>query len=60
MARSAAIVAAFFVATLWATIETNYFGWNYLPGSPAELLCDGLAMLMVVIILCTCAVIARE
>lgn len=27
-------------------IETNYFGWNFLPSSPEELICDGLVLVM--------------
>jgi hypothetical protein len=29
--------------------ETAYFGWNFLPGSEAELICDGIALLIVAI-----------
>lgn len=27
-------------------METSYFGWNGLPGSDAELICDGIVLLI--------------
>lgn len=27
-------------------IETRYFGWNALPGSDAEVICDGIAIMI--------------
>lgn len=39
----------FFVAMFFITAETNYFGWNFTPQSGAELICDGIGMLMVVL-----------
>lgn len=36
-----------FVAGIWFGImETAYFGWNMLPQSDAEIICDGIAVLI--------------
>lgn len=35
-----------FIAIWFWLIETAYFGWNASPGSDAELICDGLALLI--------------
>lgn len=34
------------VAVLWALIESAYFGWNFTPQSDAELICDGISFLI--------------
>ncbi|WP_025917527.1 hypothetical protein [Herminiimonas sp. CN] len=40
------------VIAIWFWIaETAYFGWNSWPQSDAEMICDGIAMLMLVIAL---------
>ncbi len=35
-----------FVGLFFWYEETKYFGWNALPGSPAEVICDGIALLI--------------
>lgn len=37
----------FILALTFGTYETAYFGWNLLPGSPAELICDGITLVLV-------------
>lgn len=34
------------VAVLWGLIEGDYFGWHFIPQSDAELICDGIAFLI--------------
>lgn len=34
------------IATLFALWETNYFGWNYASHSDAEIICDGIALII--------------
>lgn len=34
----------FIASFIFATWETHYFGWNLTPGSPEELICDGIAL----------------
>ena len=35
------------LALFFGTAETAYFGWNMLPQSPAEMICDGITVLLV-------------
>jgi hypothetical protein len=35
-----------FFAFLYGLIETTYFGWNFSPSSDAEVICDGITMLI--------------
>ena len=37
----------FLLALLYGLFETAYFGWNLLPGSDAEILADGIVVLIV-------------
>jgi hypothetical protein len=37
----------FFVSQFFWLTETAYFGWNALPGSEAELICDGIVCVLV-------------
>lgn len=39
----------FWTGFIWGLYETAYFGWNLTPHSDAELLCDGLGFLMLVL-----------
>jgi hypothetical protein len=34
------------LALTWITAETWYFGWNWVPHSNAEIICDGIGMLI--------------
>lgn len=34
---------------IWVISFNSYFGWNWIPKSDAELICDGLTVLMVII-----------
>lgn len=34
------------LAVFFSVIENAYFGWNWSPQSEAELICDGIAMLL--------------
>jgi hypothetical protein len=34
------------IALLWGILENCYFGWNWLPGSDAELIADGIGFLL--------------
>ena len=36
----------FFLAVIFALAENSYFGWNWKPGSEAELICDGIVLLL--------------
>lgn len=36
----------FFIALWFWLIETHHFGWNMAPQSDAEMICDGIAMLL--------------
>lgn len=31
-------------AVLYSIVETKFFGWNLLPQTPEELICDGIAI----------------
>jgi hypothetical protein len=33
---------------LFGLLETWYFGWNFLPQSPAEIICDGMALMITI------------
>ena len=33
----------FLIALFYAFFETAYFGWNAIPQSPEEVICDGIA-----------------
>lgn len=35
-----------FIAFAFNMIETAYFGWNFWPSSDAELVCDGISLLI--------------
>ncbi len=35
-----------FAALIFWFMENRYFGWNMMPKSEAELICDGLVLLM--------------
>jgi hypothetical protein len=35
-----------FIGIFFWWMETKYFGWNMVPGSDAELICDGIALLI--------------
>jgi hypothetical protein len=39
-------IKVFIIATMFAVVENAYFGWNLTPKSDAELICDGIAMVM--------------
>jgi hypothetical protein len=43
----------YLIGFLFWLLETGYFGWNALPQSPAEVICDGIAALIVVVGLVT-------
>jgi hypothetical protein len=43
----------FVLATAFGLYETAYFGWNVLPGSPQELICDGITLVLTAIALAT-------
>lgn len=34
------------MAFLFGLVETAYFGWNMFPKSEAEVICDGIALLI--------------
>ena len=36
----------FGLAMFFSVVETNYFGWNMTPQSEAELICDGITLLL--------------
>ncbi|MDA3854229.1 MAG: hypothetical protein PF444_08320 [Bacteroidales bacterium] len=36
----------FFIAIAFSLVETDYFGWNFMPRSDAEIICDGIVMIM--------------
>ena len=35
-----------FISILFWAVSTHYFGWNMTPQSDAELICDGITMLI--------------
>lgn len=35
-----------FTALFFGLVETHYFGWNLTPQSDAEIICDGIVMLI--------------
>ena len=35
-----------FISVFFAIVETGYFGWNIGPESDAEIICDGITMLL--------------
>lgn len=37
----------FWIGNAWLLIETAHFGWNSLPKSDAEVICDGIGCLIV-------------
>ena len=37
------------VGLMWAVYETDYFGWHRRPSSDAEIICDGIAFLILAI-----------
>lgn len=34
---------------LWFILYNQYFGWNFFPKSDAELICDGVSLLLFVV-----------
>jgi hypothetical protein len=36
----------FLIGVFFGIAETAYFGWNMFPASDAEVICDGIAMLI--------------
>lgn len=36
----------FFLSLIFGWMETAYFGWNFTPQSDAELICDGITLLL--------------
>jgi hypothetical protein len=36
-------------AATFAAVSNSYFGWNWVPKSEAELICDGIALLLAAI-----------
>jgi hypothetical protein len=36
----------FFAGQFFWLLETAHFGWNFLPSSDAEIICDGIAVLI--------------
>lgn len=36
----------YFLALCFGLYETSYFGWNWTPGSPSELICDGITLVL--------------
>ena len=42
-----------FIGICWGVFENQYFGWNSLPQSNAELLADGLAFLLMALAVMT-------
>jgi len=39
-------IPIFLLSLLFWYSETKYFGWNALPQSPEEVICDGIAILI--------------
>lgn len=37
------------LALIYGTWETAYFGWNLTPQSGAEMACDGIALLLIIL-----------
>lgn len=37
---------AFIVANVFGLLETAHFGWNFTPSSDAEMICDGIACVL--------------
>ncbi len=37
------------IGILYGFTETAYFGWNFFPKSDAEMICDGIGILITVI-----------
>lgn len=40
---------SWFLAVVYGFAETAYFGWNLFPKSGAEMACDGIALLLLVV-----------
>ena len=36
----------FFIAVFFGLVETAFFGWNFFPQSAAEVVCDGITMIL--------------
>lgn len=36
----------FWIGQCWWFIETNHYGWNLMAGSDAEMICDGIYMVI--------------
>lgn len=51
MAVSAVKIIFYLTGLVWVISETAYFGWNAYPKSFAELCCDAVAILMLVVAL---------
>lgn len=39
----------YFIAIWFWMTETQYFGWNLMPKSDAEVICDGIALVLLAI-----------
>lgn len=39
-------IQIFFISLFFGAMENNYFGWNMTPQSGAEVICDGIVMLI--------------
>lgn len=39
-------IGIFVMGFVFGIIETGYFGWNFTPQSDAEMICDGIAVLI--------------
>lgn len=37
------------VATTYSLIETAHFGWNWWPKTDAELICDGISLVLMAV-----------
>jgi len=36
-----------FISIIFWLLETSYFGWNWSPQSPSEVVCDGIVAILV-------------
>lgn len=43
-------VLLFFALIGWHLLTTQYFGWNLLPQSEAELICDGMFIIGLILL----------
>ena len=47
--RWVVIWPTFILANIFGLAETAHFGWNFLPGSDAEMICDGITCVLFVL-----------